>query len=67
MDETREEAIFMMDVQKFFRRLQFLERAIMRESDQNMVYSLTLVEPGSIEDIRKKRKMLDYYQEIIRL
>lgn len=39
----------------------------MRESDQNMVYSLTLVEPGSIEDIRKKRKMLDYYQEIIRL
>lgn len=32
-----------------------------------MLYCLTLVEPGSIVDIRRKRKMLEYYQEIIRL
>lgn len=67
MDETREEAILMIDVETFFKRLEFLEKAIVSETNPNVLVCLSLIEPDSIEEAKKKRLILEYYQEIINL
>ena len=62
---TREEANNQLDVSLLFKKIQHLERAVEYLMSEREEICLYLTEPPSLNEVRRKRKLSEYYDKII--
>lgn len=55
-----------MNVDNLYRRISIMEKVIWETYDPNILMVSTLMEPGSIDDVKNKRLTLEYYKRIIK-
>lgn len=56
----------MLDIEKMFRRIEFLQKVIYRESDPNVFICMTLIEQDSLPEMQRKRRIMEYFNKIIK-
>ena len=62
---TRKEANNQLDVSLLFKKIQHLERAVEYMMSEKEEICLYLTEPPSLNEVRRKRKLSEYYDKVI--
>lgn len=66
IEATIKEANDQMDVTRLFRKLQFLEMALIHNMNESENLLIALTEPRSLEEVKEERLILEYYFFIIK-
>ena len=66
IDETREEANNQLDVTLLFKKIQHFERVIEYIISDKENVGIYLTEPPSIEEVRRTRRIAEYYEKVIK-
>lgn len=63
---TRLESLESLDISKFFRRIEFIERVMWKHGNPDALRCVAIIEPSTIHDVARIRKIYEYYRKIIR-